>query len=160
MYYSKRTSDSVAVPRNYSGSLFRVIDESDRSPMVENERCGGEKFPDRPQNGDFCDSRPCESGNCDRNGENGRCEHGNRPCDGGNGRQDGTFCLCEHGNREKNGCGGDKFSHRSTMLGSLSNILSDISTEELLLLGLIVVIHRDDPNDPILLALLALLVTK
>lgn len=140
MYYSKRTSDSVAVPRNYSGSLFRVIDESDRSPMVENERCEGEI--------------------CGRSEENGRCGGENRPCDGENGRQDGTFCLCEHGNREKNGCGGDKCSHRSTMLGSLSNILSDISTEELLLLGLIVVIHRDDPNDPILLALLALLVTK
>lgn len=127
MYYSKRSSDSVAVPRNYSGSLFRVIDESDRSPdrtsVVENEQLGRENCP--------CGEEKGRSGD-----ENGQCERE----------------ICE-----KNGC---KSNHHSTLLGSVTNILSDISTEELLLLGLIFVIHRDDPNDPILLALLALLVTK
>lgn len=120
MYYSKRPSDSVAVPRNYSGSLFRVIDESDRSP-------------DRTLTGE---NEPLGRENCPCGEEKGRCERE----------------ICE-----KNGC---ECNHHSTLLGSVTNILSDISTEELLLLGLIFVIHRDDPNDPILLALLALLVTK
>lgn len=141
MYYSKRPSDSVAVPRNYSGSLFRVIDESDRSPdrtlTGENEPRGGE--------------------NCPCGEEKGRQAGENRPCGGENrgcGEENGQ---CEREICEKNGC---KCNHHSTLLGSVTNILSDISTEELLLLGLIFVIHRDDPNDPILLALLALLVTK
>lgn len=144
MYYSKRPSDSVAVPRNYSGSLFRVIDESDRSP----DRAPSEENEERV--GEIC--------GC--NEENGHIGGENCPCDGENGRQDGGFCHGGRGICKENGGGGDKCNHRSTLLGSVSNILSDISTEELLLLGLIVVIHKDDPNDPILLALLALLLTK
>lgn len=105
MYYSKRGAAGIAVPRNYSGSLFRVIDESDRTP------------PEPP---------PCEA--C------GVCE-------------DSPRCVPE-GDGERGG------------LLAISRILSGISVEELLLIGLMTVIHKDDPNDPILIILLVLLMTK
>ena len=37
MYYSKNNSNSISVPRNYSGNTFRVIDESERHYIKENE---------------------------------------------------------------------------------------------------------------------------
>lgn len=101
MYYSKRGSEGVAVPRNYSGSLFRVVDESERNAA---ER----KMPE-----------PTES---------------------------------ERGKEEN--------KHSESGLVTLSHIFSGISVEELLLVGLMTVIHRDDPDDPILLVLLVLLMAK
>ncbi len=113
MYYSKRGSEGVAVPRNYSGSLFRVVDESDRTP------------PDR----DPMDRDPPER----KNSENAGAEC--RACTGACKKDDGG-------------------------LVTLSHIFSGISVEELLLVGLMTVIHRDDPDDPILLVLLVLLMAR
>lgn len=42
----------------------------------------------------------------------------------------------------------------------LPSLLSNISLEDLLLLGLVFLIHREDPNDPTLLLLLLLLMVK
>lgn len=42
----------------------------------------------------------------------------------------------------------------------ISSVLSAISVEEILILGLIFVIHEENPNDPILFILLLLLLAK
>ena len=43
---------------------------------------------------------------------------------------------------------------------ALSSLLSDISVEDLLLLGLILVVYQSDPQDPTLIILLILLLVK
>ena len=37
MYYSKNASQPLSVPRNYSGNTFRVIDESERHYIKDQE---------------------------------------------------------------------------------------------------------------------------
>ena len=53
-----------------------------------------------------------------------------------------------------------KISEKSAEKFPLGDLLSDISAQDILLLGLIFIIHQDNPNDPILLILLLLLLSK
>ena len=61
--------------------------------------------------------------------------------------------LCEE---ENPSCNENEETHK----GSIPSILSGISMEDILLLGLILVVHQNDHNDPTLLLLLILLLTK
>lgn len=51
-------------------------------------------------------------------------------------------------------------SKKTDSTPQLPTILSDIAAEDVLILGLIFLIHRDNPTDPTLLLLLVLLLVK
>ena len=106
MYYSKNHSQSISVPKNYSGNTFRVIDESDRRYINEqsaiNEEKVSEKFPTENEQ------------------------------------------ACKKDEKES----------------VLPSFLENIAIEDILLLGLIFVIHQENPNDNTLLLLLILLLVK
>lgn len=53
-----------------------------------------------------------------------------------------------------------KISQKSAEKSPLVDLFSTVSAEDVLLLGLIFIIHQDNPNDPILLILLLLLLSK
>lgn len=106
MYYSKNISPSIAVPKNYSGNTFRVIDESERR-YIKNE----------PE----ADSESTENFSADNE---------------------------------------EKIEANDTKATSSTSIFSDISLEDLLLLGLILIIHKENPNDSTLILLLVLLLAK
>ncbi len=108
MYYSKSNSQGLNVPRNYSGSAFRVIDESDRTHIVHADE--NEHNPDKENE-----------------------------------------CLEEESKGSE---------QKAPSIPLLSSLFSSISVEDILLLGLIFVIHQENPNDNILLLLLILLLAK
>lgn len=54
----------------------------------------------------------------------------------------------------------DEKGEKSSAVPFLSHILSNISIEDFLILGLIIVIHQENPNDTTLLLLLVLLLAK
>ncbi|MBO5715900.1 MAG: hypothetical protein J6S23_05860 [Clostridia bacterium] len=54
----------------------------------------------------------------------------------------------------------EKIEEKDPKNSFLNSFLSDISVEDLLLLGIIFVIHQDNPNDSTLLLLLLLLLAK
>ena len=54
----------------------------------------------------------------------------------------------------------DVFDHKPSNFSSISSLFSEISVEDILLLGLIFVIHQENPNDSTLLLLLILLLAK
>ena len=110
MYYSKNGAGGIALPKNYSGSAFRVTDESDRTYHKE---------PPMPTQNDNISDREQAA------------EDGTRKCN------------------EERGEG-----------SVISSLLSGISVEDILLLGLIFVIHEENPSDPVLFLLLLLLLTK
>lgn len=108
MYYSKNNSQSINIPRNYSGNTFRVTDESERNYIKDAE-------------------------------------------------------LKEERKEEiidistKN----EKTHIKNEVKSSiLSSVFSDISVEDVLLLGIMLVIHQENPNDSTLLLLLILLLAK
>lgn len=106
MYYSKNNSSSMAIPQNYSGNAFRVIDESDRTYINEPNEINASKATE-------------------------------------------LIMKEEAPNKDK-----------SNDISPLSSIISSISVEDVLLLGLILVIHHDNPHDNILFLLLILLLAK
>lgn len=106
MYYSKNAPQSINVPRNYSGNTFRVIDESERHYIKENE-LEEEKKSD-------------------------------------------IFSTKIDENDVK----------KEVKNSILPSIFSDISVEDVLLLGIMLVIHQENPNDSTLLLLLILLLAK
>ena len=110
MYYSKSTSSTVSVPHNYSGNVFRVIDESDRSyqhiSTESHEASENHKAPESE-----CSGRVVETKSEDD-------------------------------------------------ISALSSIFSNISIEDILISGLMLVIHQNDPQDPTALLLLILLLAK
>ena len=106
MYYSKNSPQSINVPRNYSGNTFRVIDESERHYIKENE------FEKEQKPDDF-------STKID-----------------------------------------EKEAKKDAKNSILPSIFSDISVEDVLLLGIMLVIHQENPNDSTLLLLLVLLLAK
>lgn len=108
MYYSKNNSQSINIPRNYSGNTFRVIDESERNYIKDTE----EK----------------ENGKEDTN----------------------DFSIKIDKTQIK----------KETKPPILPSIFSDISVEDVLLLGIMLVIHQENPNDTTLLLLLILLLAK
>ena len=110
MYYSKNSFTNVTVPRNYSGNVFKVIDETEKR-HVENNSIEEELH-------------------------------------------NGSFSIETEENCEKSVQEPDSNSH------FLNSFLSNISVEDLLLLGIIFVIHQENPNDSILLLLLILLLAK
>lgn len=110
MYYSKSTSSTVSVPHNYSGNVFRVIDESDRSFQHANN-----------VESEICDQHKALETECsERVIENKTENDSNAP----------------------------------------SSIFSNISMEDILIIGLMLVIHQNDPQDPTALLLLILLLAK
>ena len=135
MYYSKNTSSQVSVPLNYGGNAFRVIDESKREPRNEVDASESSKRPHSPH-----PSHP---------------PHSSHPF------QSNTHTIpdCDkpHPCEEENpSCNENDETHK----GSIPSILSGISMEDILLLGLILVVHQNDHNDPTLLLLLILLLSK
>jgi hypothetical protein len=110
MDYSK--SNSPAIPKNYGGNAFRVIDESDRTYHTLDK-----------DEGDLLRSAHLES----------------------DGVAEGTKCN-------------EKKTEPNAPV--ISSFLSGISVEDVLLLGLIFVIHEENPNDPVLFLLLLLLLSK
>ena len=106
MYYSKGNSQSISVPRNYSGNTFRVVDESERHYIKENE------FEKEQKPDDF--STKIDEKEVKKDAKN----------------------------------------------SILPSIFSDISVEDVLLLGIMLVIHQENPNDSTLLLLLVLLLAK
>ena len=106
MYYSK--NNSLSVPKNYGGNVFRVTDESDRTYQKE-------------QINSYSKTEEQE--------------------------------ISAHENNR------DELPQKSES-SCISSLLSGISVEDILLLGLIFVIHEDNPNDPILFLLLMLLLAK
>lgn len=106
MYYSKNNSNSISVPRNYSGNTFRVIDETERKYINEAPKKESETLNDLS-----------------------------------------TQCTEEELTKEA----------KKPVLPSIFN---DISVEDVLLLGLMLVIHQENPNDTTLLLLLILLLAK
>ena len=106
MYYSKNAPQSISIPRNYSGNTFRVIDESERHYIKENE-------------------------------------------------------LKEDKEVENLSIKIDEKEVKKEVKNSiLPSIFSDISVEDVLLLGIMLVIHQENPNDSTLLLLLILLLAK
>lgn len=63
-------------------------------------------------------------------------------------------------NEEKSQSISEKSAESTSSIPFLSSFLSGISIEDILLLGLIFVIHQENPNDSTLLILLILLLTK
>ena len=106
MYYSKNAPQSINVPRNYSGNTFRVIDESERHYIKENE-LEEEKKSD-------------------------------------------IFSTKIDENDVK----------KEVKNSILPSIFADISVEDVLLLGIMLVIHQENPHDSTLLVLLILLLAK
>ena len=106
MYYSKGNSQSISVPRNYSGNTFRVVDESERHYIKKEE------------------------------------EESETKCEDFSTKIEET----KPQNEEKNPV--------------FNSFFNGISLEDLLLLGLIFVIHQENPNDTTLLLLLILLLAK
>ena len=106
MYYSKNASQPLNVPRNYSGNTFRVIDESERHYIKDQELLEEENKEDLSIKIDETESK-----------------------------KDGKNSI-------------------------LPSIFSDISVEDVLLLGIMLVIHQENPNDSTLLLLLVLLLAK
>ena len=106
MYYSKSASQGIALPRNYSGNTFRVIDESERHYIKEQP--------------------------------------------------------AEHEEKEKvlSTKIEEKDPQKEAKNSIFPSIFSDISVEDVLLLGLMLVIHQENPNDATLLLLLILLLAK
>lgn len=107
MYHSKNSTQRINVPRNYSGNTFRVIDESERHYIKEQE---GEERDKKSESMSTKIEEPITK------------KEGKPPI--------------------------------------LPSIFSDISVEDVLLLGLMLVIHQENPNDTTLLLLLILLLAK
>lgn len=106
MYYSKNNSNSINIPRNYSGNTFRVIDESERHYIKETPQIDYEKSEKTSTKIEDLDTK----------------------------------------NEPKNPI--------------FSSFFSNFSVEDILLLGLMLVIHQENPNDTTLLLLLILLLAK
>ena len=106
MYYSKNAPQSINVPRNYSGNTFRVIDESERHYIKENEL-------EEEKKSDIFSTKIDEND-----------------------------------------------VQKEVKNSILPSIFSDISVEDVLLLGIMLVIHQENPNDSTLLLLLILLLAK
>ncbi len=60
----------------------------------------------------------------------------------------------------KESVGNESVRKAKSNVPRLPSILSDINAEDVLILGLIFLIHRDNPTDPTLLLLLVLLLVK
>ena len=126
MYYSKSASGAISVPKNYSGSTFRTLDEIDhRTTLTEDDPFGK---------------------------TNHKTEKSNT--------QNADFYLKNDKIREKNTQNSNDFDPKSNDFSKILSIFSSISVEDLLILGLIFVIHHDNPHDATLLILLALLLAK
>lgn len=106
MYYSKNAPQSISIPRNYSGNTFRVIDESERHYIKENELKEDKKV-------------------------------------------ENLSIKIE-----------EKEVKKEAKNSILPSIFADISVEDVLLLGIMLVIHQENPNDSTLLLLLILLLAK
>ena len=106
MYYSKNAPQSISIPRNYSGNTFRVIDESERHYIKENELKEDKKVENLSIKID------------------------------------------------------EKEVKKEAKNSILPSIFADISVEDVLLLGIMLVIHQENPNDSTLLLLLILLLAK
>ena len=106
MYYSKNSPQSINVPRNYGGNTFRVIDESERHYIKENELKEDKKVENLSIKID------------------------------------------------------EKEVKKEAKNSILPSIFADISVEDVLLLGIMLVIHQENPNDSTLLLLLVLLLAK
>ena len=106
MYYSKNAPQSISIPRNYSGNTFRVIDESERHYIKENELQEDKKVENLSIKID------------------------------------------------------EKEVKKEAKNSILPSIFADISVEDVLLLGIMLVIHQENPNDTTLLLLLILLLAK
>lgn len=106
MYYSKNAPQSISIPRNYSGNTFRVIDESERYYIKENELKEDKKVENLSIKID------------------------------------------------------EKEVKKEAKNSILPSIFADISVEDVLLLGIMLVIHQENPNDSTLLLLLILLLAK
>lgn len=141
MYYSKNTSSQVSVPLNYGGNAFRVIDESTREPRIEANASDSSKPPHSPHS----PHQPHSSHSPHASYSPQNNTHINPDCD--------KPSLCEEENPNCN-------ENDETQNESISSILSGISMEDILLLGLILVVHQNDHNDPTLLLLLILLLSK
>ena len=133
MYYSKNSSASLSIPRNYGGSVFRVIDETEREKQHKSD-----------QNSTKIDENFAKN---DKN--NAKNEQKSEVF---------SHFLQENCKKSSDFC--EKEDEKTTNFSLISNLFDGILVEDLLLLGLIFVIHHENPNNPVLLLLLILLLSK
>lgn len=179
MYYSKNYSNNraqtVNIPHNYSGNTFRVLDETDRTYRKDFDETKTENSDaERRFSSGFGESegvlrdlkgeeeRPREQYSVYGNED----EHRERSCDcDGDCKRD---CDCERDCERE--CKSKKCPSPSLSSvlpkslcqdnSPLSKLLSNISVEDVLLLGIMLVIYTDNPSDPTLILLLVLLLAK
>ncbi len=138
MYYSKNypknRNQTITVPRNYSGNTFRVIDETERTYPRDTE-----EDKDRVSGTDrhFSDKDHPHSFKNRRDS----IETEKHPC-----TSPPLSSLLPKA-----------MSNKDT---AIAGLLSNVSVEDVLLLGIMLVIYTNDPSDPTLLLLLILLLAK